>query len=129
MDKLPMNHHYGIADVARVFTRNKWLVVVPTAIGLAAASVIDDGRFSLAGPVCGFLIGLAVVVVHQYRDSSFSREQDVSNILMLPVLGRVSNIASTRERGQRRLRRAAQNFIGCLVVLLSVAIFLWSRLS
>ena len=124
-----MNRNYGIADVARVLTRKKWVVVVPTAIGLAAASAIDDVRISLAGAICGFLTGVAVVAVHEYRDWSFSHEQDVSNILMLPVLGHVSNIASTRERRQRRLRRAAQNIIGCLVVALLVAIFLWSRLS
>jgi|SRR5688572_11934062 len=121
--------NYCFADVARVLMRSKWLVVVPTSMGLAATSAIDHGPIVIAGPVCGLLIGLTVVAVQEYRDSSFSREEDVSSILMLPVLGRVSNMASTRERYQRRSRRAAQNLIGYLIVLSSVAIFLWSRLS
>jgi hypothetical protein len=120
---------YSFADVTGLLLSYKWLLILPPSIGLAAASATNDRRVAIAGPLCGLLIGLALVAAREYRDVSFSSEQDVSSVLMLPVLGQVSNMASENERRWRGFRRLAKSLFGYLVVLSSIAAFLLSRLS
>jgi hypothetical protein len=108
--------------------RRKWCVLLPPSVALAAVSAVDGGFTSAAAVVLGLLFGFALMAVREYRDSRFRCEQDVVSVLMLPVLGRVSTMASARERRLRGLRRAAADIIGYLLVLSAVATFAWRRL-
>jgi hypothetical protein len=117
---------YSSREIAAILLRRRWFVFLPFAAGLAAISTADSRVTSVAGPVGGLLIGVALVAVLEYKDLCFSREEDAARVLMLPVLGMVPVMMSEREQHSRRLRRAAGDVIGYVVVLSAMAVFLWS---
>jgi len=83
------------------------------------------------GMLIGLAIGLGLVAVTEYRDSSFKTDDEVTRILALPVLAVVPLMQSQPER-QKNLRRRlltecvlATGVLGCLAVL--VYAFIKSR--
>jgi uncharacterized protein involved in exopolysaccharide biosynthesis len=82
--------------------------------------------FVLAGAAGGLVLGLALVVLLEYRVSSFSCEEDVLRVLSLPVLGVVPIMRSERERKSQRYRRLAVELAGLAVLLgAGVVLVLW----
>jgi polysaccharide chain length determinant protein (PEP-CTERM system associated) len=73
-----------------------------------------------AGAVAGLILGLAIVGLLEYQDSSFHRQEDVYATLSLPVLAMVPIMASDRER--RVLRRRTWLFDVASTALLILAI-------
>lgn len=66
----------------------------------------------------GLFLGLALVVLLEYRDSSFRREDDVLRVLSLPVLALVPMAISETDRETRRRRRKVA--IGAVALLLII---------
>ena len=116
---------YSGEEIARILRRRKWLVLLPFALGLAGIPSIIIGLFAryrsdalimvVPQAIGGLVLGLALVVLLEYRDSSFSYEQDVQRTLTLPVLGTIPLMLSEREQQLRRRRRLAIGVAGILV--------------
>ena len=68
----------------RVLVRRRWWVVVPLTLGTMGFS-----SNVVAGFGGGLVLGLLLAGFLEYRDSSFSSEEDVARVLILPVLGSI----------------------------------------
>jgi polysaccharide biosynthesis transport protein len=79
-----------------------------------------------SGAIAGLLLGLAVVGLREYRDSSFRSKDEVMAALSLPVLASIPVMVSDRER-QTTTRRAWAMDIGGSAVLLTaiVVVVVW----
>jgi capsular polysaccharide biosynthesis protein len=79
-----------------------------------------------AGSAVGLVLGLAVIVLLEYRDGTFKSEEDVHRVLQLPVLALVPVMTSEMERRLKR-RRALVGF--ALVVMMigsAAAVVIWN---
>ena len=88
----------------------------------------ESGVTSMAGPLGGLAIGLLLIAVVEYSDSSLQGEEDAACTLMVPVLGMVP-IISERERRRLRYRRAVIGAIRYVMVLAAIAVFVWGLLT
>jgi polysaccharide chain length determinant protein (PEP-CTERM system associated) len=83
----------------------------------------------LAGGVFGGLaIGVALIGLLEYRDSSFKSEEDVLRVLTLPVLALVPVMISESDRQlnrRRRKRKFAVAVAATFVVIVSAVAVLW----
>jgi polysaccharide chain length determinant protein (PEP-CTERM system associated) len=80
-----------------------------------------------AGIFGGFALGLGLIGLLEYRDSSFKSEEDVLRVLTLPVLALVPVMVSKSDRHQSR-RRQKRKFvvaIAAVVVAIASAAVLW----
>jgi hypothetical protein len=67
-------------------------------------------------------LGVGLVGLLEYRNSSFEREADVVRLLSLPVLALVPAMASDHERQQRRRRSLLFDTAAILALVGSAAI-------
>jgi polysaccharide chain length determinant protein (PEP-CTERM system associated) len=67
-----------------------------------------------SGGIAGLLLGLALVVFLEVRDSSFKNEADVLATLALPVLAVVPDMPTVGQRRARRLKVVAVNLFAVL---------------
>lgn len=83
-------------------------------------------KINVAGAGLGLILGLGVVALLEYRDSSFKCEEDIKQLLQLPVLALIPMMASERERRTHK-RRIMLITLGAAVVVISsaVALVLW----
>ena len=81
-------------------------------------------RIHAAGAAAGLLLGLALIALLEYRDTSFRSEEDVARVLALPVLAVVPVMRTSAERRlwRRRLLAAA---LALVVVVGSAAVYAW----
>lgn len=119
---------YSFGEIAAVLVRRRWVILLPFAVGLPAISATESNVTSVAGPLGGLLVGVLLVAVLEYRDSTFVREEDAARVLMLPVLGTVP-VASEQERRRRSSRTALITAVGYIVVLSAIAVFLWGLVT
>ena len=89
----------------------------------------DRQRINLFGIMGGLALGIALVMLLEYRDSSFKTDDEVVNILQLPVLAVVPVMLSDAERRSRRLKRVVLNVgLGSMVtVCLAVVAYTFVR--
>ena len=82
-------------------------------------------QISVAGLGLGLLLGLALGALFEYRDTSFRNEEDVLQVLSIPVLTSVPLVETAGERLARaRSRRIA---VGLAGVAVSVGCYMfWS---
>jgi polysaccharide chain length determinant protein (PEP-CTERM system associated) len=83
-------------------------------------------RIVIAGAVLGLFIGVGLLVLIEYRDSSLHTENDVSEALGLPVLASIPIMVSSADRRRMylgRFARALSASVGLAACLLTVA---WS---
>jgi polysaccharide chain length determinant protein (PEP-CTERM system associated) len=79
------------------------------------------------GAVAGFLLGLLVVTISEFMDTSFRREEDVVRALNLPVMALVPRVFTDNDKRTRRLKSFATNLAGVAVVLASLSVLaLWN---
>ena len=78
--------------------------------------------FTASGAVVGLLLGLTVIGVVEYRNSSFRSEVDVHRALSLPVLAMVPVMTSDRERRAGKRRTRLLDFAGSVVLIAAVAV-------
>jgi hypothetical protein len=65
----------------------------------------DRPRLNMLGMAVGFAVGLALVGLLEYRDSAFTTDDEITNILQLPVLAVVPLMESEAERRRAARRR------------------------
>jgi uncharacterized protein involved in exopolysaccharide biosynthesis len=75
---------------------------------------------AVGGSLAGLLLGLGLVGLLEYQDSSFKTEDDVARLLALPVLAIVPILIPERERQAQRRRRIV-GLAAVFVLLGSVA--------
>jgi polysaccharide chain length determinant protein (PEP-CTERM system associated) len=73
------------------------------------------------GPVGGLLIGLAIIGLLEYRDSTFKTEAEVARLLALPVLGLIPAMGSSQT--PRRRWFGLRTGVGMIAVLMLDAAF------
>ena len=81
-----------------------------------------------AGPVVGLVLGVLLVGLLEYRDSSFKSEQDVVRALSLPVLAMVPAMATVSERRARRRWTLALDVTAMSLLFGAAALLLFWRL-
>jgi polysaccharide chain length determinant protein (PEP-CTERM system associated) len=78
---------------------------------------------NLGGAALGLSLGIVLVTLLEWRDSSFRTDDEVSTLLTLPVLAVVPLMQSDDDRARAKRRRLVMNVglgstvIGCLAVL------------
>jgi polysaccharide chain length determinant protein (PEP-CTERM system associated) len=81
-----------------------------------------------SGALAGFVIGLLLIGLGEYRDLSLRQEPDVIRILSLPVLALVPEMRSSRERRSHRMRTVAANLTAGVALLGAVGLIVAWRL-
>jgi hypothetical protein len=83
----------------------------------------DRAQINLFGMLAGLGVGLALVALVEYRDSSFKTDDEITSLLALPVLAVVPLLQSAEESRRAVGRRLVINVgcgtavAGCLLVL------------
>ena len=137
----------GHRGVARMLVQRRWFILLPVAIGLMASvnavtsarvtttsSAVVDGvaalaQAAVAGGAGGLVLGLAFVAWLEYRSTGVACEDDVTQALMLPVLGTIGILKPEHKLRSQRVRRIAVDVAGSAVVALAVVVVLsalWS---
>jgi uncharacterized membrane protein len=117
---------YRPADLARLLFRRRWWLILPLTAGTVVFSFFDG---LVTGAVAGLVVGAVIVGFHEYRDSSFSSEDDVSRVLMLPVLGAIPEMMSETEQQRQRSRRLIREVLTAAAALLAVLWAVWRARS
>jgi uncharacterized protein involved in exopolysaccharide biosynthesis len=73
------------------------------------------------GPVGGLALGLLLIGLLEYRDSSFKSEGDVSRVLSLPVLALVPMMLSAQDERRIERRRFRARVVTVVAVVVSIA--------
>jgi uncharacterized protein involved in exopolysaccharide biosynthesis len=81
-------------------------------------------RMNLMGSLAGLGVGLALLGLLEYRDTSLKGEEDVAVSLGLPVVALVPVLRTSLERQKSRRRRILS--LAALTVLTSVAGLVWT---
>jgi uncharacterized protein involved in exopolysaccharide biosynthesis len=84
----------------------------------------DRLRLIMLGAAAGFALGLAIVAMLEYRDTSLWTDDDVITCLSMPVLALVPMVTTAVER-RRRLRRAATSWSLATGLMAAAAVLLW----
>ena len=84
---------------------------------------------SFSGAVLGLAMGLGLVLFLEIRDTSLKSEEDVTQMLSVPVLALVPMMSSEREKQHHRKRALMANAAGVVVLLGSVAALVFWRLQ
>jgi hypothetical protein len=73
----------------------------------------------------GLLLGLFLVALLEYRDSSFRTDDDVVSVLSLPVLAVIPAVTTLAERHRERRRRWFGWITAAAVLTVGVAVAAW----
>lgn len=90
LERRQISEQFRIIDTARLPTRP----VNPNRL-----------QINVAGLAAGLLIGLGLVALFEWRDSSFRTDGDVIGVLALPVLAVIPHVATRAERMRDARRR------------------------
>ena len=88
-------------------------------------------RFAVtaSGAVGGLVLGLLIIGLREYRDSSFRSKDEVTKALSLPVLASIPVMASTDERNAAARRAWAMDLSGSVLLVTSVVVLVvWQLL-
>jgi protein tyrosine kinase modulator len=86
----------------------------------------DLMKIDIAGAALGLFIGLGIVALLEYLDSTFKKEEEIRQVLQLPVLALVPMMESEREHRAHRRRLKLVSLAAAMVVISgAVAVVLW----
>jgi polysaccharide chain length determinant protein (PEP-CTERM system associated) len=91
-------------------------------------------RMNLIGVLAGLLLGFGLVALVEYRDTSFRTEDDVLQVLALPVLAVIPFMESPQEQRRRHLKIILTSVAGvvalgltAMILALNVDLLEWFR--
>lgn len=76
----------------------------------------DRPLINLIGAACGLIVGLGLVALQEYRDTSFRTEEDVVRLLSLPVLAHIPLMITAVDQKRMQRRRVAMSAVGIGVI-------------
>ena len=82
-----------------------------------------------SGAAAGLVLGLLVVGLLEYRDSSFRRAEEVVEALSLPVFASIPAMASEGELRAAKRRGASIDAAGAALLIAAVAVLAVWRLQ
>jgi polysaccharide chain length determinant protein (PEP-CTERM system associated) len=82
-----------------------------------------------SGAIAGLVLGLLLVALQEFRDSSFRRQEEVQLALNLPVLALIPVIVSEREEREAGRRTRRQDLAGAALLLTAVIIVVFWQLQ
>lgn len=94
LERLQAGEQFKVLDPARVPVR----------------PITDRTRIRSMGMLAGLGIGVCLIGLLEYRDSTFRTDSEASSVLSLPVLAVVPMMESPQEHRRMRVRRLALNF-------------------
>jgi polysaccharide chain length determinant protein (PEP-CTERM system associated) len=109
------------ANLERRQIGEQFRTVDPASLPTRPSNQMQRLALSFSGAAFGLLFGLGWTAFLVYRDSSFTREGDVTTLLELPVLALVPAIIPEPERQRGRRRRIALDMAGAAVLVASAA--------
>lgn len=89
----------------------------------------DRTIYNLGGMAGGLVLGLALVGLIEFKDSSFRNDQDIVAVLSLPVLATIPQIVTREDRRARRRRRKLLMMAAAVVVAIGIGVVLVWRLG
>jgi uncharacterized protein involved in exopolysaccharide biosynthesis len=110
------------ADLERRQIGEQFRILDPASLPEKPYNQLQRLGFIGSGAIAGFVLGLLVVGLLEYRDSSFKREEDVFRALSLPVLALVPAMIPAEEQQMQRRRALALNLAGVLALIGSAAV-------
>lgn len=110
------------ANLERRQIGEQFRILDPASLPQRPSNQTDRIGIMFSAAFAGLLLGVGYVGFREYRDSSFTHEEDVSRVLGLPVLALVPVMASDRERRARRTRGIIANAAAVFALLGSVAV-------
>jgi polysaccharide chain length determinant protein (PEP-CTERM system associated) len=91
------------------------------------------GQVNIAGLVIGLILGLGLAALLELRDASYRTDEDVIEVLALPVLATVPLVESNKERRRRIGRTLAFSTLGLAAVVgagyVAWAMKLWQTIT
>jgi polysaccharide chain length determinant protein (PEP-CTERM system associated) len=79
-------------------------------------------RLNLMGALAGLALGLGLVALLEYRDTTFRTEDEVLQVLNMPVLAVIPFMESPREQRTRRVRVVVTSVAAVSVLAITVAV-------
>jgi polysaccharide chain length determinant protein (PEP-CTERM system associated) len=79
-------------------------------------------QLNLFGALAGLGLGLALIALVEYRDTTFRTEEDILQVLALPVLAVIPFMESPQEQRRRRLKVIVTSVAGVAALAVTVAI-------
>jgi polysaccharide chain length determinant protein (PEP-CTERM system associated) len=86
----------------------------------------DRQRINLVGLAAGLAVGLGLIALLEYRDSTLKTDEDVTTVLALPVLAIVPLMRSATEQRSKRRRTWLLNAALSTTVGLSLAVLVYT---
>jgi capsular polysaccharide biosynthesis protein len=110
------------ANLERRQIGEQFRILDPASLPVRPANQTRRLGMSFSGAGLGLIIGVLLTLFLEYRDSSFTRQDDVTRVLNLPVLAMVPVMISERDKAQRKRRRIAVDVAAVAVLITSVSI-------
>jgi capsular polysaccharide biosynthesis protein len=104
-------------------------ILDPASLPERPFNLLQRVAFTGSGAAAGLILGLAIVGLIEYRNSSFRREEDVYRTLSLPVLAMVPVMSSDREQRAGRRRRRLLDLAGTTALVMAVVVVVVWRLQ
>jgi len=86
----------------------------------------DRPRMNIMGAVAGLIVGLALIGLIEYRDTTFRTDEDITLSLALPVFAVIPTMISRREKKVRRRRRLLAVSASLAVMTAAVVVLVWN---
>ena len=118
------------ANLERRQIGEQFKVLDPASLPEKSVNQIQRVAVMLSGAAAGLVLGLLVIGLREYRDSSFRGEDEVHNALSLPVLALIPVLSSERERLAEKRRRRIMDLAGTTALLAAGAVLIvWTLQS
>jgi len=117
------------ANLERRQIGEQFRILDPASLPERAANQSTRLAYSFGPAIIGLAFGFLLTAFLEYRDSSFSLEDDVARVLNLPVLALVPVVTSQAEKRGARVRRVLLDVAGVATVLGSLAVVSWGLMS
>jgi uncharacterized protein involved in exopolysaccharide biosynthesis len=85
----------------------------------------DRLRLNLMGAMAGFGLGIALLALIEYRDTSFRTDDDFTVSLALPVLAVIPAMITRPERARARRRKLVTVSASVVAMLGAIAVIVW----